>query len=285
MKKDKSLRIEDGERKTQDMSAVAEYTGEKSNRAKLVEYVGDDYVDTPVKDNSFSGITQNFWYHHKWKVIFSVFALVIAAVSVFQIVTNKSQKTDLSVMYAGPKYIGADYTDDLKDTLSSFLREDFDGNGSKRVGLYSFCYYNSDQIKEAEEAARQRGAEATINLDNNQNVLTQIRDIIFTGECGVMFLDESLYEWVKDSGGVAELRSALGYAPEGSFDGYGIRLSDTAAYGFFPTLSVLPGDTVVCLRSLSTAGGVFTSKKEAEEIYERSVKYFGDFLALGNADK
>ena len=109
--KKKDYEITEEERKTQDMSVVAEYNGEVSNRAKLVQYEGDDYDDTPVKDESFKGKADNFWYHHKWHVVIAAAVLFVAVISIFQFIEKGKNKTDLSVMYAGPVDIYGEQAD------------------------------------------------------------------------------------------------------------------------------------------------------------------------------
>jgi|GEM_PF-486510 len=274
MKKKKNEIVEE-ERKTQDMSVVAEYTGEKSNRAKLVEYEGDDYVDTPVKDDTIAGKTENFWYHYKWHVIFALIIIAVVFVGIYQIATSEKNKTDLSVMYAGPTNIHSEAAEGIKNALSEILTEDIDGDGEKKVYLYSFAYYNSQQIASAKDDAAKRDVDLGIDLGQNQKNYRAFSDLVFTGECGVMFLDGTLFESVKESGGLEVLEDALGYVPDKAFDEYGIRLCDTAAYEYYPELSVMPADTVVCLRTLST----LVSKKEAQSYYDAGVRLLGDILS------
>jgi len=278
MKKKKEETVEQEVRKTQDMSVVAEYTGEKSNRAKLVEYEGDDYDDTPVKDNSLAGRTENFWYHYKWHVIFGVIILFVALVGIRQLIERGNDKTDLSIMYAGPYNLNSLAAEEVKDTFAEILSEDLDGNGKKSVYLYTFYVLSDQQIAQA-KAEEAGGTDRGLDLSQNRKNYSSFTDAVFTGECGVMFLDGWLYETVKESGGLVTFDDALGYTPEKAFDEYGIRLCDTNAYEKYPALAVLPAETVVCVRSVSTAGGVIISEKEAKENYEAGVHFISDFLA------
>lgn len=278
MKKKNDLSISEEERKTQDMSAVADYNGEKSNRAKLVEYEGDDYVDTPVSDNSIAGKTENFWYHHKWKVIIGLAVIVIAFIGIYQMITSGKQKTDVSVLYAGPKYLTAEETENLKTTLAEILPEDLDGDGKKAVYTYTFEYYSSSQLESKQAEAKSQGIEFDVDVLDNRKVYSDVKNLIFTGECGVMFIDAELFENVKAEGGLDTLENALGYELENAYDEYGIMLGDTKAYSMYPALKAMPPETMLCVRTMSTAGGVLMSKKEAEKDFNAARKLLSGLL-------
>ena len=279
MKKNKSVITETDRYRTQDMSAVADYNGEKSNRAKLVDFVGDDYDDTPVKDNSVAGRAGNFWYHYKWHTIIAAVILIIVGVGISQMVRNASAKSDLSVVYAGPASIHSRDAENLKDALADILSVDLNSDGTRRVYLYSIRYLSADQIAQIKEEAKKNGSEDGINEADNRKNYEAFSDLVFTGECGVMFLDESLYETVKEAGGLDLLSDALGFEPDNSFDGYGIRLCDISAYELYEALGDMPAETVVCLRSLSTAGGVMISEREAKYNHTAGVRLLRDILA------
>lgn len=259
--------IEEEERRTQDMSVVAEYNGEKSNRARLVEHEGDDYVDTPVKDDTFVGKTGNFWYHHKWHVILTAIVLVIAAVGIYQFATRE-KAPDYIVLYTGPAALSQGEVLDVEDSLAKIISGE---DGTARVYMYYFRYLNADQ----------RGSVPNLNYDENQKNYSSYSDLVFTGECGLMFLDGALYDDVKEAGGLDTLDDVLGYTPERAFDEYGIRLCDTEAYQMYESLRVFPENTIVCVRSISTAGGVMISEKEAQRNHERGVEAAKAFFSLG----
>ena len=263
----------------QDESAVADYDGEKSNRAKYVETVGDDYVDTPVRDNSLEGRMGNFWYHYKWPAIIGLFVAVLLFVGVTQL--TEKEKIDISVMYAGPAVINGDTYTEVSSALSQLLSADVNGDGKKTVYLYPFTYMNEEQIEAEIKAWEDAGIhDVTFDKQANEQAHTNFNNMVFTGDCGVMFIDESLFEQVKSAGGLVTLESVLGEAPEGALDEYGIRLCEVDAYEFLEVLHVMPEDTVLCLRGPSTVGGVFSSKKEAERVFEANKAYFIDIMSF-----
>ncbi len=270
---------EEEKKKRQDENAVADYDGEKSNRAKYVETVGDDYVDTPVEDKTLEGRMGNFWYHYKWHVIIGLFVAVLLFVGITQLLDK--EKIDVSVMYAGPAVINGDIYTEVSDSLSQLLETDVNGDGKKTVYLYPFTYMSDAQVEAEMKKWEDEGIhDVSFDKQANEQAHSNFNNMVFTGECGVMFLDESLFKQVKDAGGLVTLESVLGEAPEGALDEYGIRLSEVDAYEFLDILHVMPEDTVLCLRGPSTVGGVFSSKKEATKIFEANKSYFIDIMSF-----
>ena len=262
--------ITDEERRTQDAGAVAEYSGEKSNRAKLVDFIGDDYDDTPVKDNSFAGRAGNFFYHYKWYLIIGALFLVIAAIGIAQMMTSGRIGSDVSVLYAGDAIPGGEQQNAITEALSSVLREDIDGDGERKVFLYTSYYAPGTVVTSA--SGKQ------IELSDKGYADDKLQGLIATGECGVMFLHPTLFEVLKKEGAVEKLEDVLGYEPEGAVDEYGVRLGDTDPYLYFSGLRSMPSDTVVCMRTL--ANSVFTSEKEAKAYHDAAEKLFKDYFGF-----
>lgn len=272
MKKKKENIIEEEERKTQDMSAVKDYDGEKSNSAKLVDYLGDDYEDVPVVDNSLEGKAANVWYHYKWPIIIGVFFLVVAFVGINQVANR--ERYDISVLYTGPSVIADANAEAVSEALESLTKTDANGDGKSNVKLYSYRYLTDAQIEER----KSHGID--VDYQGNAEARTNFNNMVFTGECGVMFLDYELFCTVRDSGGLVTLESVLGKTPDGALDEYGVKLSELKAYKFYTALQLMPPDTVVCLRGVSTTGGVFTSKKSAEKIFENGKEAFINIMSF-----
>ncbi len=262
--------ITDEERKTQDAGAVAEYDGEKSNRAKLVDFIGDDYEDVPVKDNSFAGRAGNFFYHYKWHLIIGAIFLVIATVGIRQMISSGKLHSDVSVLYAGDARPGGDEEAAITDALSSILKEDIDGDGENKVFLYTSYYAPGTVVTSA--------SGNQLEISDKGYADDRLQGLIATGECSVMFIHPTLFEVLKEEGAVEKLTDALGYIPDGAIDEYGVRLGDTGAYAYFEGLRAMPADTVVCMRTL--ASSIFTSKSEAEKYHEAGGKLFSDYFGF-----
>ena len=90
----------------------------------------------------------NFWYHHKWKTIISLFVAVIVIVCSVQMCTREPAG-DVAVILAGPYNLmskDAGYND-LRNCLSTYLAEDYDGNGAKQVDVSNHSVYSEEQIR------------------------------------------------------------------------------------------------------------------------------------------
>ena len=81
----------------------------------------------------------NFWYHHKWKTIISLFLIVTILVCTLQM-CQREEKGDISVMLAGP-YTFVDNEAGLtalRQCLARYLPADYDENGRKQVDAVSY---------------------------------------------------------------------------------------------------------------------------------------------------
>lgn len=271
--------ITEEERKTQDPSAVADYEGEKSNRAKLVDFEGDDYEDVPVRDNSLDGRISNFWYHYKWHTIIISFAVLFLFVGIYQIASK--EKVDVSVMYTGNAVISGDNYTALSDAFDEILSQDFDGDGNKNVYVYSITYLTKRYINEQMELYASQGIDTNqliYDVQSNQKAYSQFGDMVFAGEAGVLFLDEELFLQVKESGGLVSLEDALGREVDNAFDTHGVRLVDTAFYQFYNAAKIMPENTIICLRGPATTGGVLDTQSNVNKNFERTKSFFCDLL-------
>ena len=267
-KKNNDNIITDEERRTQDAGAVAEYNGEKSNRAKVVDFIGDDYEDVPVKDDSFAGRVGNFFYHYKWYVIIGALFLLIAVVGFRQMTLSGRAKSDVCALYAGDARLGGESEEAVTNALSSILKDDVDGDGERRVFLYTSYYAPGTVVTSAS------GNE--INITDKGYADERLTGLIASGECGVMFVHPTLFEVLKEEGAVEKLEDVLGYVPDGAADEYGVRIGDTEPYMYYQELRVLPADTVVCMRTL--ADPLFTSGSDAEKYHAAAEKLFRNYF-------
>ena len=262
------------ERRTQDMSAVAEYNGEKSNRARLVEYEGDDYEDIPVKDNSVIGRTENFWYHYKWIVIFGLIGVIILSVGIYQLVTKRNP--DHHVLYCGPEFISAAESEKIEGALAEIASAGSPEDKKTVVDLYNIRYLSAEQLDAAKAYSAATGISSGVTDQDNATAYTQYGQLVSSGECGLMFLDEALFENLRDCGGLEPLSTATGYEVGESIDEYGIYIGDIAAYEVYPALQAIPEETVVCLRSKAT----FNTKKSAEKYFDSGLKMLFALLSV-----
>ena len=82
--------------------------------------------------------------------------------------------------------------------------------------------------------------------------LKKFDNLIMAGDSLLCLLDPFLYNRVLDSGGFIPLSEIFDELPESAVDEYGILLSDTEFGQYFDGVNTLPGDTILCIRTIPT---------------------------------
>ena len=215
----------------------------------------------------------NFWYHHKWKTIAALFAVIVLTVCIAQMCSRESAG-DVSVVMAGPYGFtdGTNNYNDIVACLSTYLAADYDENGEKRTQINSFTVYSADQIKALAEQ------DVLINTSSNGQTYQSFYQSLSVGEAAVLFLDPWLFEEMCEKNGyLVDIKGELGFVPEGGIvktaeggEGiFGVRLGDTALYRENSVMRTLPEDTVICLLA-----PLFMGKNSDPAEYAKSVEYF-----------
>lgn len=269
-------RIEDSERKTQDMSVVADYDGEGSNRAKLVEAMGDDYEEPEKTPTGIDGKMSNFWYHYKWHVIFGTCILAFLLVGASQLMNNNPY--DVAAMYVGPASIDEK---GISDALTEMLTDDSNGNGKKNALITGIEYYTATRLDELIAKKKSEGASYPYYDQNaNDSAYRDFQSNLYIGEYGVMFLDSIIYEDLKNEGSLVKLEDSLGYCPDEALDDYGIKLYDTKFCKYYSAFKTMPEETVLCLRAVGSANAMSPSEKAAQKTFERNKALFVDIMSF-----
>lgn len=222
----------------------------------------------------------NFFYHYKWHVIVAVFLIFVIVISSFQMCTKESY--DAYVLYAGERVIAKTASDgDISEyqKLTSAIRQymgDYDGNGSRNIVFENMFLPSTDQIKEIEADGEMR-VDYDLVAKNGQ----QFREYILYGNFHVMLLSSDLFEsWSANECPFTPIGS---YVKDGTGEGfeyaseYGIYLGSTPLYekaGF----SMLPSDTVICMRMFSEVSASFATA-DNEENFHRSEELLRALLA------
>ncbi len=223
----------------------------------------------------------NFWYHHKWKTLISLFFVVLISVCVFQM-CSKEEEGEVSVIMAGP-YSFMDNEEGynaLRSCLSAYLPESVEGN--RRTDLVTYAIYSEEQIKALKNHVDEEGNEDPIEINTAANAqeYSAFNDYVQTGAASIAFLDPWLFREMIGRGNLVDIVDAFEKEPLGAIynaDGecYGVRLGDTKLYKNNAAMRVLPEDTVICL-----IGPYFIGKSSNEEEYQKSVDYFAELVGL-----
>lgn len=223
--------------------------------------MNEKYTDSDIRlSGDVYAKLDNFWYHHKWKVIATVFVAFVLSVCIFQ--SCDREKHDVNVLYAGPYAYTAQEKASVADELEKALPKDFDENGEKTVGFVSYNVMSKEQIADLKEQLKNDPEKEGLVLDTSYYTAEseQYTAALMTGEYAILLIDESLYQkLVDDPGRLRKLSDVFAEIPSSAFDDYGIRFSQTALYRNSEQLGKLPDSMVLCLMSPYVIGG--TSNK------------------------
>ncbi len=272
---------EDGENKNRDEERTGtDSAGHKENNAGRTERDyeklefkgirmrpdgGDD--EGSFRNSKIYKWLDNFWYHHKWKVVVISFFAVIIGICVYQYASR--EVPDVYVMYAGPEYLSSGATSRLKESLRTVM-EDYNGDGETGITMVTLVCVSDDEIEEMKAEAVANSEEFYLDASANSQNIKQFSMEIFAGESVICMLDPWLYEDVRDAGGFMEMSELFTEEElEGVelYDECGIYLSSTKFYKYYSSVSVLPEDTVLCIRKISTMS-VFKGKAKYEKLHE-----------------
>ena len=224
-----------------------------------------------------SGFFENFWYHYKWTAIISFFFIAVGIFAVFQMVNR--EKADVNILYAGPEYISSDSYDSFREAVKTVM-SDYNGDGEKGLLFTALTCMTSAQIDEKYKQAAESGiVDFYIDREYNASEYKKFQMNVFAGEHVILFLDPELYVQVKESGGLVPLNEVIGEIPECALYEYGIRFSQTEFYKFFTGAQIMPDDTVLCARRVSTMTA-FRKSKKAEKIHGYHMDMFRDIVGF-----
>lgn len=240
----------------------------ESNAARRIRMLGDEIgEDIPVEEKEINK-WENFWYHHKWKVIligFFSFMAVTASVQFFS-----RQNPDVNLMYSGPDYITPNQNQAFCDVLENMM-PDYNGDGELYVQLNDLVYLTAGQLAVKEAEAMEYGETYAIDRTANRQAEERFTYEIFGAESPLCILAEDQYAMVKGEDGFMSLKELYPEgeytAHEGAIDDYGVRLKETKFWKFYTAAKIFPDDAVLCLRRVPTMSA-FTGREKAEKKHE-----------------
>lgn len=240
--------------------------------------------DTVTIDNPVVRKLDNFWYHHKWTVIISLFFAVVFVIGLVQILSK--EKEDCMVLYGGPCYIDEENGSAIENLIASLLPGDLDGDGKRNVKLIAYEVYSEEEIRAINGTVDANGNRREINISYNQSQYESCNAVIGAGEVALCFLSPSQYDRlngdIDQNGQVVGSRLVMlselfdKQLPKGTVEGGdGVRLGDTDLYRFCTEMQVLPADTVICLLKPYVMGS--TSKAD---YYDRAKTTFVSLVSF-----
>ncbi len=232
--------------------------------------------------NPFFKWLDNFWYHHKWKVIIIAFFVIVVTVGIIQMV--KKEDYDIEVTVATHTIYYAENVNALESALVGLMPEDINGDGKKNVQLSTYKIYSEEELKAANEAETDEEENPIIYADEsyNKEQINQFNSYIMTGECTVMILSEYVYSDLVSRRAEDILLKPMSEIygddlPAGTTkDGYGVSLSKTGAYEYLDGVRWIPDDAVICIMRPFVFG-----KGADEEKYQKAIDYFKSIVEFG----
>ncbi len=254
------------------------------NESVQSERQGEKLTNATMK-SPFLTKLENFWYHYKWPFLIGLFALIVLIVCLVQ--CSSKSDYDIYVMYAGPVTLTQEDIEDVKTSLEPYVT-DKNGDGKITIAVRNLVIYPLSELEEKKE----EGVDVSF-LANTSQMNTEVFDNeIQAGEAIICLLDPSLFESVCLQGGFME-QSFAGDAPDYAKIGkikekdqngkeriregyFGYRLGGMDLHKM-PGLSRLRGDTVLCVRKISTMQSLF-GKKRAERNHANNVAIFNSII-------
>ena len=211
----------------------------------------EEKIPAPPVDpgDKFFKWLDNFWYHYKWHTIIAVFAIIVVIVGISQVVSKGT--ADVGVIYGGPRLLSLAEQRAVESAVRQVM-EDYNQDGKLVVEFVSLMLMSDEQIQAAYDEAEKRGEEYFANAQFMREELKKFDNLIMAGDSLLCLLDPFLYNRVLDSGGFIPLSEIFDELPESAVDEYGILLSDTEFGQYFDGVNTLPGDTILCIRTIPT---------------------------------
>lgn len=216
----------------------------------------------------------NFWYHHKWATVISVFFITVLAILIPQFLAKEN--SDIQLMYGGPIRMDDVQLNAIEEAFEQMMWADLDTgeDGKLQATLMYQTIMTDAQIEEAE-----KNGSLILNRAELQDS-KQLNMFLMTGEAIICLLDPTQYENIDTANGFVPL-TELGITDLAYplYDECGVRLKDTPfAKLFADAFAPLPEDTILCIRR-RTALSVFQSEKEEAARYAAHISLFKSILS------
>lgn len=209
----------------------------------------------------------NFWYHHKFKVLVALFFLITLTVCLVQCFTR--EEPDVTICYCGPRTIYVNNDSSIRDSIKSIM-DDYNEDGTIGLTLLDLVYLTEEQ----QEEALRNDSEILIVPSHYIESQKRLNNELMVGESMLFMLDPAVFEMFNMDDRFSKLSDLLGYLPEEAINEYGIELGKTEFYKNSSALRYLPEDTVLCIRNLGWVNGIL----QQEEKHESAIKLFKAIL-------
>ncbi len=257
----------------------AKTAGAEDDKSADISEENEEMGKTPSDDGKleFRGIgntrLENFWYYHKWKVIIGAFFAVVIGVCIYQFIDR--DVPDIYIMYAGPQYLSSGAGGSVREAFCAVI-DDYNGDGERGLGFVSLTCMTEEQIEHLESQYHAESEDFVIDKQANGDNIKKFDMEIFGGESVICMLDPSLYERVREAGGLEQIDDIFTEEElEGVelYDSTGIVLGSLRFAKYYSGVGSLPDDTVLCIRKISTIS-FFKGREKYEAMHDDHIDAF-----------
>jgi hypothetical protein len=190
---------------------------------------------------------ENFWYHHKWAVLVTLFFLFTVTVCLVQ--CSSVEPADLTVAFAGAGNLSPGEKEGVIGAMETLTPKNEEG-GRKSVLLNS-CYILTEEELRALHTDAEHGfsPDAYSSHKNlNTNNLATFSTFVKTGETALWLVSPYVFDYQNLDKLALPLSELYGEEiPPSAYNEYAIRLGDTDFYKYYDSVKVLPEDTLIVL--------------------------------------
>ena len=245
-----------------------EFESNEAMRQRMLGIENDEEIHGSEAEIKKGNFLSNIWYRYKWAIIIiSAFVLIFVIVGVQM---AKKDKSDITVMYAGPKYVTSDIYSSVTGSLTEIMK-DYNGDGEKKILFSTVTYQTEEQRK---ESVKDHDVYGKVMSDAaNKESLDLFMNQIMSGQVVIYLLDPFFYEMYE--GNFMKVEDLLGYKPNESImcGENGVYLKKTEFAKYMGGFEDLPDDTVICIMSK-----LVTTK---DDLQENSIDLFKAILNFG----
>ncbi len=200
-----------------------------------------------VIENKFLRWLDNYWYHYKWPTLVVAFFLFVGIVCFAQCSTR--EQGDVTVSFAGGYTLTTEEHAKIVDVFEAIAPKKADDGGQMSVLFSTYSVYTEDELKKT--YTDEDGKLDVYSYNNAKQVskdhLNTFGTYVMTGESAVWLVSEYVYETQNLQKIAVPLSELYEAVPESAYDGYAIRLADTALYQYYDVLKILPEDTLIVM--------------------------------------
>ena len=212
----------------------------------------------------------NFWYHYKWHVLFTLFFVIVFVICTVQMCTQKAD--DMLVLYSGSESLDGTERENIESVFKYLTYEE-----GYSVGITAYNVLSEDEIKALEAETDDDGKPVFVDRSFFVTEYDMYSKYLMTGESSVMLLSPWLYEGLASTDRLREISSVADNLDEDALVGeYGIELGKTDIYAKYEALQILPEDTVICFARANYGVGKNSRKKhyaKEEELFRAIVEF------------